>query len=353
MNHQNTFDLSIGQGKPPLIIIAGPTAVGKSAAAISLAKRIGGEIVSADSMQVYRGMDIGTAKVTRKEMEGVPHHLIDVMEPEEDYNVVRFQAMAKEAVQGILRRGHIPILCGGTGFYIQALLYDIDFTEETKEEAEAARRTILKACYDACGRDAEQEAVADWLYQRLLLLDPEGAKAIPKENTKRVLRALSFFELHQEPISAHNKKQQKKRENSPYAYRFFVLTDDRTRLYERIDRRVDRMMADGLFEEVQKLKKRGVKKSATSMQGIGYRELYEALLQSGEDPPEQLLADAVSRIKQNSRHYAKRQLTWFKREGERVFWIDIGKTPDAAEEIFRRLLKAPGEEPPEPPIGRG
>ena len=311
--------------KQRLIIIAGPTAVGKSGAAVRLAKEIGGEVISADSMQVYRRMNIGTAKITKEEMEGVPHHLIDVIEPFEDYNVVRFQQMAREAVRQVAEAGHVPILCGGTGFYIQALLYDIDFTEEDDPEALAAVQERLLREAEARGSEA-----ASYLHDCLRRVDPEAAEKIPVNNRKRVLRALTFYELHHQKISEHNRLQEARKADSPYDYWFFVLTDDRARLYERIDRRVDLMLQQGLVQEVAALMAEGVKPQSTAMQGIGYREICAAL--SGEYS----LSEAADRIKQNSRHYAKRQLTWFKRE-KQVIWIDRSRTEDVVYEIRKYL----------------
>lgn len=311
--------------KQKLIIIAGPTAVGKSGAAAALAREIGGEVISADSMQVYRGMDIGTAKVTPEETLGVPHHLIDVISPFEDYNVVRFQSMAKEAIRQVAERGHVPILCGGTGFYIQALIYDIDFTEEPASEKDNAfRRELL---WEAEKRGPEGAA---FLHQRLQAVDPEAAEKIPMNNLKRVIRALEFYQLHGERISEHNRRQEARKADSPYDLRFFVLTDDRGALYERIDKRVDLMVQNGLVREVRGLMEAGVPRESTAMQGIGYREIYAALL--GECS----LPEAIEQIKRNSRHYAKRQLTWFRREPS-VIWIDRSKTEDVLNELRKYL----------------
>lgn len=314
--------------KQKLIVIAGPTAVGKSAAAVRLAKRISGEIISADSMQVYRGMDIGTAKISAEEMQGVPHHLIDVISPAEDYNVVRFQQMAKEAIRKTAQNGHIPILCGGTGFYIQALLYDIDFTEEngTEQAAEAIRDRLS----EEAGKRGE--AGNRWLHGRLSEVDPEAARTIPENNRKRVIRALEFYQLHGKKISEHNREQEARKQSSPFDYRFYVLSDERNALYERINERVSRMLRDGLCGEVSALLALGVRPESTAMQGIGYREIAASF--RGEYPIE----EAVRLIRQNSRHYAKRQLTWFRREGERVRWIDVGKTGDPAEQIAEALF---------------
>lgn len=289
--------------RKPLIILAGPTAVGKTSLSIRLAKETGGEIISADSMQVYRHMDIGSAKITKEEMEGVPHYLVDVLEPEEEFNVVRFQQMAKEAAERIWKKGKIPLVVGGTGFYIQALLYDIDFTENDGDES--YRRQLE--------RKASDEEGASELYEILKTVDPKAAQEIHPRNIKRIIRALEFYQQTGKKISEHNETQRQK--ESPYNYAYFVLTDERSRLYERIDRRVDLMMEQGLLDEVRYLKERGVRKDSTAMQGLGYKELYAYL--EGEYP----LDEAVRIIKRDTRHFAKRQLTWFKRERD-VIWAD-------------------------------
>ena len=287
----------------PLIILAGPTAVGKTSLSIRLAKETGGEIISADSMQVYRHMDIGSAKITKEEMEGVPHYLVDVLEPEEEFNVVRFQQMAKEAAERIWEKGKIPLVVGGTGFYIQALLYDIDFTENDGDES--YRRQLEQKASDEEG--------ASELYEMLKAVDLKAAQEIHPRNIKRIIRALEFYHQTGKKISEHNETQRQKM--SPYNYAYFVLTDERGRLYERIDRRVDLMMEQGLLDEVRYLKERGVRKDSTAMQGLGYKELYAYL--EGEYP----LDEAVRIIKRDTRHFAKRQLTWFKRERD-VIWAD-------------------------------
>lgn len=288
--------------KEPLIILTGPTAVGKTALSVSLAKAIGGEIISADSMQVYRHMDIGSAKVTKEEMQGVPHHLIDVLEPTEEFNVVLFQQMARQAVEEIRGRGHIPILVGGTGFYIQALLYDIDFTENDED---TALRRSLEALAKREGPDA--------LYERLRAVDPESCESIHAHNIKRVIRAIEFYEKTGKKISAHNREQ---RQNSPsYRSAYFVLNDERDTVYRRIDMRVDLMMELGLVEEVRALQAMGCHRGMVSMQGLGYKEIMSYL--EGEIS----LEEAVYLIKRDTRHFAKRQLTWFRREKE-VIWIE-------------------------------
>ena len=311
--------------KRPMIILAGPTAVGKTAASIRLAKAIGAEIISADSMQVYRHMDIGSAKIRQEEMEGVPHYLIDVLEPEEEFNVVRFQQMAKAAAEEIYAKGKIPLVAGGTGFYIQALLYDIDFTENDGDTS--YRRSLEKTA---------EEKGGEYLHAILREADPKAAEQIHPHNIKRMIRALEFHHQTGGKISEHNEAEREK--SSPYDFAYFVLTDERSRLYERIDRRVDKMMEEGLLEEVRYLKERGVKRGSTAMQGLGYKELYAYL--DGECT----LEEAVRIIKRDTRHFAKRQLTWFKRERD-VIWADksvIGQSDDAVVDFMRKELKNRG-----------
>lgn len=288
--------------KRPLIVLTGPTAVGKTRLSIMLAKAIGGEIISADSMQVYRGMDIGSAKIKTEEMDSVPHHLIDVLEPDEEFNVVIFQKLCKEAMEKIYAAGHIPILTGGTGFYIQAVLYDIDFTE-TQEDT--SYREELEAL--------AQEKGAEHLHQMLQQVDPKAADEIHANNIKRVIRALEFYKQTGGRISEHNEKERQK--ESSYESCYFVLNDDREKLYERIDMRVDEMVAEGLVEEVKTLSERGFSKDMVSMQGLGYKEILAYL--SGECT----LEEAIYIIKRDTRHFAKRQITWFKREKE-VIWVN-------------------------------
>lgn len=288
--------------KKPLLILTGPTAVGKTALSIALAKQVGGEIISADSMQVYRGMDIGSAKIRPEEMDGVPHYLIDLLDPKEEFDVVRFAGHAKKAMEEIWSHGHIPILTGGTGFYIQAVLYDIDFTEHGNDSGYRQELEEL----------ARKEGAAA-LHRQLETVDPASAALIHENNLKRVIRALEYFRETGEPISAHNEKEREKA--SPYAFCYFVLNDDRQRLYERIDRRVDQMLADGLLEEVKRLKEQGCTRGLVSMQGLGYKEILSWL--NGEIS----FDEAVYILKRDTRHFAKRQLTWFRRERD-VIWIN-------------------------------
>lgn len=306
--------------KNKLVIIAGPTAVGKTENSIRLAKAINGEIISADSMQVYKRMDIGSAKIMPEEMQGIRHHLIDVLEPTEEFNIVRFQTMAKKAVQEIVSNGKIPILVGGTGFYIQSLLYDIDFKEE--ENIDTTLRESLQHFADTNGKEA--------LHERLKEIDPESAEAIPPGNVKRVIRAIEFYETHHEKISSHNKEQKEK--ESPYNFAFFVLTDERPILYERIDKRVDSMLKNGLIDEVKALQAEGLTRSHISMQGLGYKEILAYL--EGEIT----LEEAIYILKRDTRHFAKRQITWFKREKE-VIWLDKSKFVHNDDAVFEEMMK--------------
>ena len=310
--------------KKPMIILTGPTAVGKTDLSIQLAKVINGEIISADSMQVYRHMDIGSAKVTPEEMDGVPHHLIDVLEPEEEFNVVVFQKLAKEALTGIYERGHIPIIVGGTGFYIQALLYDIDFTENDGDTA--IRRELEKLA---------QTQGAGCLHQMLQEIDPESAAAIHQNNVKRVIRAIEFYRQTGKKISLHNEQEREKQ--SPYQFLYYVLDTDRKILYERIDRRVDLMMEHGLVDEVKHLADMGCTRDMVSMQGLGYKEILDYL--SGEIP----LEEAVYILKRDTRHFAKRQITWFKRERD-VRWLELEQfQTDRKKVLEHRLDEIDGE----------
>lgn len=286
--------------KRKLVILTGPTAVGKTALSVDLAREIGGEIISADSMQVYQYMDIGSAKITKDEMQDIPHYLVDVLDPKEDFNVYLFQKMAKESMEKIYEKGRIPILVGGTGFYIQSVLYDIDFTENDSDTPYRAELEKLA-----------EEKGAEYLHQMLREVDEVSADNIHANNVKRVIRALEYYKLTGEPISEHNQTEREKK--SPYDFNYFVLNDDRAKLYERIEQRVDKMVTDGLIEEVQKLKDMGLDRTYVSMQGLGYKEIL-AYLEGEYD-----LEHALYLIKRDTRHFAKRQLTWFRREREVQF----------------------------------
>lgn len=305
--------------KKPLVILTGPTAVGKTKASIGLAKAIGGEIISADSMQVYKQMDIGSAKIKPSEMDGIPHYLVDILEPDEEFHVVLFQQMAKQAIQKIYEKGKIPILVGGTGFYIQAVLYDIDFSENEKDTS--YREELEKLA---------QTKGAEYLHDRLREVDEKSAQDIHVNNVKRVIRALEYFHQTGEKISEHNEEQRKK--VSPYNFSYFVLNDERAHLYERINLRVDQMINEGLVREVQSLKEKGYTRDMVSMQGLGYKEMLDYLDNKCS------LEEAVEIIKRDTRHFAKRQITWFKRESD-VTWIDKKEYDYNEERILKAMLQ--------------
>ena len=288
--------------KRPLIILTGPTAVGKTKASIGLAKALNGEIISADSMQVYKYMDIGSAKIRPEEMEGIKHYLVDELEPDEEFHVVRFQQMAKHAMEEIYAKNKIPIVVGGTGFYIQALLYDIDFTE-SNEDTEYRQELEQIA----------EEKGAEFLHAMLEEVDVKSANLIHANNVKRVIRALEFYKQTGEKISDHNEQEREK--ESPYNFCYFVLTDKRENLYERINQRIDMMLKEGLVKEVQGLKEKGYTREMVSMQGLGYKEILDYL--NGVCS----LEEAIYILKRDTRHFAKRQLTWFRRERD-VIWLD-------------------------------
>lgn len=287
--------------KKPLIILTGPTAVGKTKLSIKLARAVNGEIISADSMQVYRYMDIGSAKIRPEEMEEIPHHLVDCLDPDEEFNVVRFQKMAKEAMEDIYARNRIPILVGGTGFYIQAVTGDIDFTECGEDNS--YRKELEKKA---------KEQGPEVLHRMLFEVDPESALAIHANNTKRVIRALEYYQQTGEPISLHNQQQRQK--ESPYNLAYFVLNDERSHLHARIDARIDEMLREGLVDEVKRLQQMGYHKGMVSMQGLGYKEILSYLDGTWS------LEEAVYILKRDTRHFAKRQITWFKRE-RNVEWF--------------------------------
>lgn len=303
--------------KKPLIIITGPTAVGKTDLSISLAKKIGGEIISADSMQVYRGLDIGSAKVTTEEMDGVFHHLIDILDFDEEFNVFLFKELAEKSIEDIYSRGNIPIICGGTGFYIQALLYDVSFSKEDNSKI----RAELEKRVDNEG--------AEVLYKELHEIDPKSAEIIHPNNVKRIIRALEYYKLNGKLFSEHNETEKQK--ESPYNFMYFVIDDDRELLYQRINKRVDVMLSKGLVDEVKTLYEKGLRIGMTSAEGIGYKQLLPYL--EGEIS----LEEATEKIKQDSRHYAKRQLTWFRREKETT-WVDRAEFDSDQEKMLEFMI---------------
>lgn len=289
--------------KPPLILVAGPTAVGKSSLSIKLAQLYNGAVISADSVQVYKKMNIGSAKVTADEMQGIDHYLIDILEPWEPFNITVFQEYAKSALQKIYSENKVPIIAGGTGFYIQSVVNDIAFTEN--EDDNTTRKKLEAISLSINGPEL--------LYHKLCEIDPKSAELIHPNNIKRVIRAIEFFELTGKKISEHNEEEHRK--ISPYETCFFVITDTRENLYRNIDLRVDKMIREGLVEEVDSLIKLGCNRTMTSMQGLGYKEIYDYLNRDIS------LEEAIYIIKRDTRHFAKRQLTWFKRE-KNVIWLD-------------------------------
>ena len=292
--------------KKPLIVLTGPTAVGKTKLSIALAKAVNGEIISADSMQVYRYMDVGSAKITPDEMDGGPHHLVDVLEPTEDFNIVLFQQLAKKSMEEIYSKGRIPILVGGTGFYIQAITRDIDFTQSEQDDSYRKELESLAA-----------EKGSSFLHDMLASVDPKSAEDIHENNVKRVIRALEFYKQNGTRISEHNEEQ--KEHVSPYNLAYFVLNAPRPLLYERIDARVDEMLKNGLVEEVKTLQRMGCHRGMVSMQGLGYKEILAWL--EGEYPYD----EAIRILKRDTRHFAKRQLTWFRRDPE-IRWFRPDET---------------------------
>ena len=301
-----------------LIVLTGPTAVGKTSLSIDLAKAVDGEIISADSMQVYKYMNIGTAKITEEEKCGIPHFLIDELEPDEEFNVTIFKNKVMGYIKDITSRGKVPIIVGGTGFYIQSVIYDINFNEygddsNVRKKYEAMAETLGKS----------------ELHKKLALVDREYADSVSYNNVKKVVRALTFFEMTGEKLSEHNKRERER--SSPFDFAYFVLTMDRKKLYERIDKRVDLMFDMGLVEEVKALMTKGYDKSLVSMQGIGYKEVIDYL--SGKTS----LEECIDIIKRDTRHFAKRQLTWFKRE-KVVTYIDKDEF-DAEDKCLKEMLR--------------
>lgn len=287
--------------KQKLIIISGPTASGKTDLSINLAKEINGSIISADSMQVYKGMDIGSAKITKEEMQGIKHYLIDVLDPHEEFNIVLFKQFAENDIKLINHDNKIPIIVGGTGFYIQALLYDIDFSEEASEDKNIRDELSLLA----------KEKGNEYIHELLKDIDLKSYETIHPNNVKRVIRALEFYKKTGKKISDHNEEQKTK--ESPYNYKYFVITKNKEHLYQDIDKRVDIMIEKGLVNEVMELKNKGLSREYVSMQGLGYKEIL-AYLEN-----EITLDEAIEIIKRDTRHFAKRQLTWFNRERNVVF----------------------------------
>ncbi|MDE5780800.1 MAG: tRNA (adenosine(37)-N6)-dimethylallyltransferase MiaA [Lachnospiraceae bacterium] len=288
--------------KKPLIILTGPTAVGKTELSVMLAKEMNAEIISADSIQVYKYMDIGSAKITKEEMQGIKHYLVDELNPSEEFSIYKFKEMTLKYMDEIYSKGKIPIIAGGTGFYIQSVLYDINFSETDDEH-------IYRKELEAIAKEKGPE----YLHNKLKEIDAVTAQKVHSNNVKRVIRALEYYNDTGKLLSEHNEEQQK--HDSPYNFKYFVLNDDRQLLYDRINKRVDKMFELGLVKEVKNLLDMGYGRNLVSMQGIGYKETVAYIL------GEMNLEDTIELIKKNTRHFAKRQLTWFRREKE-VTWID-------------------------------
>lgn len=297
--------------KNKLIVLAGPTGVGKTDTSLNLAKLTNSEIISCDSMQIYRSMDIGTAKASEAERASVRHHMIDIKSPFESYSVCEYVKDAKSVLADIFSRGKNAILVGGTGLYADSLVNDTDFTPTPSSE------TIRQEL-----REYAEKNGADALHKLLLDIDAESAEAIHKNNIKRVIRAIEFYRLTGKRLSQHNADSRLKK--SPYDYIYIGLTRNRDELYERIDSRVDAMMSDGLLDEVTSLYKKGCRGNLTSMQALGYKELIHYI--EGRCT----LSEAVRILKRDTRHYAKRQLTWFGRNPD-MHWINLSETKDAAQ----------------------
>ena len=301
-----------------LVVLTGPTAVGKTEISIELAKRINGEIISADSIQVYKHMDIGSAKITAEEMQGIRHYLIDILNPDEEFNVHIFQQLAKKSMEEIYAKGKIPIIVGGTGFYIQSVLYDVKF--DMTDDHHEYRKYLEKLVKEKGNR---------YLHTMLSEIDPESSQNIHFNNVKRVIRALEYYHDTGRRISEHNNEQHQN--ESPYNFAYFVLNDERNLLYSRINSRVDKMVQSGLVDEVRNLLEMGYGSELISMQGIGYKEIAEFL------EGKWTLEEAVELIKKNTRHFAKRQLTWFRREKE-VSMIQCNELAHNKKKILDEML---------------
>lgn len=286
-----------------LMVIVGPTAVGKTAISIKLAKILNGEIISADSMQIYKYMDIGTAKVTPEEMEGIPHYLIDVVYPDEEFTVADYKELAEKIISDINKKGKIPIVVGGTGLYVNSLVYDLNFTKVPPNEKIRKR---LNELADKFGNE--------YIHNMLEKIDKESSKRIHVSDRKRIIRAIEIYEVTGIPMSEQNRDFRK--QNDRYNLAMIGFNMDRDKLYERINMRVDKMIENGLIAEVANLLKMGYTKDLTSMQGIGYKEIIKYL------EGELTLEESIELIKKGSRNYAKRQLTWFRRDS-RIKWFNL------------------------------
>ena len=301
--------------KKKIIVITGPTAVGKSKIGVEIAKEFSTEIISCDSVQVYKYLDIGSGKISIDEMQGIKHHMIDIILPDENYSLFDYKNDAKKHIENIYLKNNIPIIIGGTGFYISSIIYDNDYIIEKKDDL-----------YSNYLKKLSNEELFKILYEK----DIGSYKKININNRKRIIRALEFIQNTNIKFSDYNNEQSKK--ESPYEFYYIVLFDDREKLYNRINNRVDKMIEDGLIFEVEKLNKMGYDTRFKSMNSIGYLEINNYLRGIYS------LEDSISLIKKNSRHYAKRQLTWFRREKNSI-WINIDNksTKQIVDEILKIL----------------
>ncbi|GAA0740831.1 tRNA (adenosine(37)-N6)-dimethylallyltransferase MiaA [Clostridium oceanicum] len=306
-----------------LLIISGPTAVGKTDISIKLAKKLNGEIISSDSMQIYKYMDIGSAKITKDEMQGIPHHLIDVVNPEESFNVAKFKELSEKVIDDIAYREKLPMIVGGTGLYINSLIYNYEFTDADKDEE-----------YRQYLCDLASQKGKEYVHGLLKEIDSESYEKLYPNDLKRVVRALEVYKITGKTISEYKKENEKILYDIPYNIYYFVLNMDREVLYERINKRVDIMINNGLIEEVKKLKDMGYTEEMQSMKGIGYKEILYYL--NGKIS----LEEAIYLIKKGSRNYAKRQLTWFRKD-KRAIWInkDEYKNEDDIVEYIINTIK--------------
>ena len=303
--------------KIPLVVVAGPTGVGKTETSVKIAKALDAEIISGDSMQIYKYMNIGTAKIEESEKEGVVHHLIDILHPSEDFSVCSFANLCKEKIENITQRGKLPVIVGGTGLYIDSVVDGITFSPQKSDEE---YREYLLHLANTQGNE--------YVHSMLKDIDKESYEKIHPNNVKRVIRALEYYKLTGETISEHNEKT--KMSDSPYNCCYIFLTRDREDLYERIDKRVDLMIENGLIEETKNLLDMGLTPDCTSMQAIGYKEIGEYL--SGEVSYD----EAVDTLKKNSRHYAKRQITWFSRRKD-AFIVNLSTESDPMEKCLEYI----------------
>ena len=309
--------------KRKVLFIAGPTASGKTKTSVFLAKKLDGEIISADSMQVYKKMDIGTAKVTSEEMEGIPHYMIDLLDPSEPCNVSWFKDKVKYYIEDICSRGKTPIIVGGTGFYLNAILFDTHFEAKEDDTLYRNKYIALSNQYDAM-----------YLHNLLKDIDPLSAETIHPNNVKRVIRALAYYDQFKKPISSHNEEEKQKKIDkiSPYDYTFILLTMPRSILYERINQRVDQMIAEGLIAEVKYFYDHNYSEDLTSMKAIGYKEFFPYFKEEAS------LEACIEKLKQATRQYAKRQLTWFKHQTDATP-IDVAAAGYQTEVIANEIMR--------------